>query len=88
MRYEIEFDPSAEKEFSKLDNSVQKAVQKYLNKEQLRHNPRAFGKALRYSLYGLWRYRVGNYRLIVDIQDDILIILVLEIDHRKDIYVK
>jgi len=84
--YEIEFDPQVAKEYSKLDNFVKKAVQKYLNKEQLRNNPRAFGKPLRHSLYGLWRYRVGDHRLIVSIQDDVLIILVLEIDHRKSIY--
>ena len=84
--YEIEFAPQAAKNFSKLDKSVQKSIQKYLNKEQLRRNPRALGKPLRYSLFGLWRYRIGDYRLIADIQDDVLIILVLEVDHRKDIY--
>ena len=86
--YEIEFDPRAAKSFSKLDKSTQKAIQKYLNKEQLRHKPRTFGKPLRYSLCGLWRYRVGDYRIIADIQDDALIILVIDVDHRKEIYRK
>ena len=84
--YEIEFDPRAAKNFSKLDKATQRAIQKYLNKEQLRRNPRSFGKPLRYSLFGLWRYRVDDYRLIVDIQDDVLIILVLDVDHRKSVY--
>ena len=85
--YEIEFDPQAAREFTKLDKAVQKQIQKYLNRKHLRINPRSFGKALRYDLYGLWRYRVGSYRIIVEIQDDRLIILVLTVEHRKQIYV-
>lgn len=49
-------------------------------------NPRQLGKALTGQFKGLWRYRLGNYRLICDIQDDKLIILALEVGHRKSIY--
>lgn len=49
-------------------------------------NPRQTGKALQGDLKGLWRYRVGDYRLIVQIKDDELIILVVELGHHKDIY--
>ncbi len=49
-------------------------------------NARAHGKALTGNLAGLWRYRVGNYRLIADIQDDRLVILMLEAGHRGEIY--
>jgi mRNA interferase RelE/StbE len=86
VSYKIEFTNSAKENFKKLDNSVKRAIIKYLERYNLCCNPRAFGKPLKYSLYGLWRYRVGNYRIIADIEDDKLIILILEIDHRGKIY--
>lgn len=49
-------------------------------------NPRSSGKALQGDLKGLWRYRVGDYRLITQIHDNELVILVIEIGHRKDVY--
>ncbi len=49
-------------------------------------NPQRFGKPLRHELKGLWRYRVGDYRIICEIQEHILTVLVIDIDHRKDIY--
>ncbi|MGF3084332.1 type II toxin-antitoxin system RelE family toxin, partial [Streptococcus pyogenes] len=50
------------------------------------NNPRQFGKALTGQYKGLWRYRVGNYRVICDIVDNEMIILALEVGHRKEIY--
>ena len=49
-------------------------------------NPRQWGRALQGERRGLWRYRVGDYRLICDIQDEKITILVLELGHRKDVY--
>ena len=49
-------------------------------------NPRLHGKALRANLSDYWRYRVGNYRIITEIQDDALIVVAVEIGHRKEIY--
>ena len=49
-------------------------------------NPRQWGKPLHGEKQGLWRYRVGHYRLICDIQDERVIVLVLEVGHRKDVY--
>lgn len=49
-------------------------------------NPRVYGKALDGNLRGLWRYRIWDYRIICEIQDEKLIVLALEIGHRKDIY--
>lgn len=49
-------------------------------------DPRALGKALRGPLRQYWRYRVGDYRLICDIQDQLVRVLVLDIDDRKDVY--
>ena len=76
-----------QKIFKKLDSSVQKLVASYI-KHNLENtdNPRNHGKALIGDKKGLWRYRIGNYRLIVEIQDNKLIILILTFGHRKDIY--
>ena len=49
-------------------------------------NPRIKGKALTSDLKGLWRYRVGDYRILADIQDDKIVILILDIGHRSKIY--
>ncbi len=54
----------------------------------LQDNPRLQGKALTGRYSGQWRYRVGDYRLICNIQDDIVVILVLELGHRKEVYRK
>ena len=51
-------------------------------------NPTSFGESLTGNLAGLWRYKVGDYRLICDIQKDILVVLILEADHRKQVYRK
>jgi len=84
--YKIEFSESARAKFSEIDKPVQRAIQKYFNRASLHLNPRAFGKPLQYTLYGLWRYRVGDYRIIVSIQDNKLLILVIDIDHRRKVY--
>lgn len=86
MAYRIEFETRARAEFSKLDGSVKKQIQKYIDKLAARENPRTLGKPLVGSLSGLWRYRVGDFRLIAEIQDDKLLVLMLKIDHRKRIY--
>ncbi|MBF0260191.1 MAG: type II toxin-antitoxin system RelE/ParE family toxin [Desulfamplus sp.] len=49
-------------------------------------DPRRFGEALRFDLSGLWKYRVGDYRLICDIQDNTVTVLVLRVGHRREIY--
>lgn len=49
-------------------------------------NPRQFGAGLTANLSGCWRYRVGDYRVICDLNDDIVTVLVLRVGHRKDIY--
>ncbi len=49
-------------------------------------DPRRFGKALRHELQGLWRYRIGDYRVVCQIQDEQLIVLALSVGHRRNIY--
>ncbi len=74
------------KQLKKLDKSVSKRVYAFLDKLESLENPRSKGKALVGLLSGLWRYRVGDYRIICKIEDDNLIIIALEIGHRKNIY--
>ncbi len=82
----IEYSAQAKKQLSKLDKPVQIQIKNYLNEVAKLENPRSSGKALVGNLSGKWRYRVGDYRLICEIEDDKILITVLRIGHRKDIY--
>ena len=84
MTYKIVPTPKFAKNFKKLDPFVRKQIKSYLNR--VTDNPRAKGKALVANRTGQWRYRIGAYRVIVNIQDKELIILALEVGHRRDIY--
>ena len=84
MTYKIVPTPKFAKNFKKLDPFVRKQIKSYLN--HVTYNPRAKGKALVANRTGQWRYRIGAYRVIVNIQDNELIILALEVGHRRDIY--
>lgn len=87
MRYRLVYSKDFQKLFKKLDPSVQKLVVSYIkNNLENTDNPRAHGKPLIGDKKGLWRYRISNYRLIADIQDDVLVILILTFGHRKNIY--
>ena len=72
--------------FNKLDGSVKKQIIKALEKLETLKDPRDSGKALVANLSGLWRYRVGDYRLICLLKDDELIILLLNIVKRDEAY--
>ena len=82
----IEYTPKAGKQFSKLDKLVQSRIKKYMSEIATLDDPRSRGKALTSKLAGLWRYRVGDYRLLCRIHDDKLVITVIELAHRSTIY--
>ena len=83
----VEFDDRARRELRKLDVKIQHDILRYL-RERIAGSldPRQFGKPLRMNLAGLWRYRVGNYRLICRIEEHRLVVLVLKIGHRRNVY--
>jgi mRNA interferase RelE/StbE len=83
----IEIARTAERQIKKLDAPAQKSIVRFL-RERLKSadNPRQRGKPLHGDKRGLWRYRVGDYRLICDIQDEKITVLVLEVGHRRDVY--
>jgi len=71
----------------KLDRAAQRSIQRFLrDRLSPADNPRQWGKPLQGEKRGLWRYRVGDYRLICDIQDEQITVLVLEAGHRKNVY--
>ena len=82
----IEYTETARKKLKKLYKTKQKRILDYMDEVALLENPRSRGKALVENMRGLWRYRVGDYRVICEIQDAKIIISVLKIGHRKNIY--
>ena len=86
-RYRIIYSKDFQKIFKKLDPSVQRLVAAYIKHNlENTNDPRARGKALIGDKKGLWRYRIANYRLIVEIRDNTLIVLVLTFGYRSDVY--
>ena len=87
MNWRIETSKAFDKEFKKLDHYTQRIVKGWISKNLMEvDNPRSYGKALTGNLAGLWRYRIGDYRLIAEIKDDKFTILAISIGHRRDVY--
>ena len=87
MAWTIEFAESVRKSVENLDPQTRNRIRTYLEKRiALLDNPRSQGKALTGPMGGLWRYRVGEYRIICEIHDKKLVILMVLIDHRRDVY--
>jgi mRNA interferase RelE/StbE len=85
--WRIEITGTAAKQILKLDRVAQTSIQRFLRERlAVTDNPRQWGKPLQGEKRGLWRYRVGDYRLICDIQDERITVVVLEIGNRKDVY--
>ena len=87
MTYKVEFTEKARKFLKKADKQTSKLITSWI-RENLENceNPRLRGKGLTSNLSGQWRYRIGDYRVLAEIQEDKIIILILEIGHRRDIY--
>lgn len=87
MKYKVVLSDKAKKQLKKIDRHISGLIIGWLEKNiQNCENPRVHGKALVENKSGQWRYRVGDYRLICEIKDDEIIVLVLEIGHRREIY--
>ena len=87
LTWTIEFDEAASKELRKIDRQAQREILDYFRQRiATDEDPRWFGKSLSKEHAGLWRYRVRDYRMICNIEDDKLIVLVVRIAHRKDAY--
>lgn len=87
MTWRVEFESQAEKELSRLDPQYARRILKYLHERiATDDDPRRFGDPLRHGLSGLWKYRIGDYRVICDIRDEVLLVLVVRIGHRRHVY--
>ncbi len=87
MAWSIEFDPAAFEELEKLDKDIQRRILKYLrDRIQPSENPHQYGKPLHGQKVGLWRYRIGAFRLVVSIEQKQQRIRVMRVGHRKDLY--
>ncbi len=88
MAWRVELSETANQQLSKLDPQHCKRILKFLQERVAKlMNPRSLGKALQGSRLGeFWRYRVGDYRLICKIEDDRMLVLVLTLGHRKEVY--
>ena len=87
MAWTVEFSKPADKALQKLPQALQVRLVTFLRERVLSlPDPRLIGQALKGELAGRWRYRIGDYRLICTIEDHKMIILVIELGHRSDIY--
>ncbi|OQC01145.1 MAG: Toxin RelG [Firmicutes bacterium ADurb.Bin099] len=89
MNYQVIFTQAAMRELRKLDRYVASMITSWIRKNlEGCSNPRQHGKSLTAAHSGKWSYRIGCYRLLADIQDDKILILILNVGDRKEIYKK
>lgn len=87
MKYSVEYTPRAVKDLKKLDKQTRALIFGWIEKNLVDcENPRRHGKGLTANRSGQWRYRIGDYRLIAEIHDDKVVILVLTVGHRREVY--
>lgn len=85
--FHAEWSQRAQKQLKKLDRSISELILRWVHKNlDGCLNPRQHGKALTANHAGQWRYRVGDYRLIAEINDEEIVILILSVGHRKEVY--
>ena len=88
MAWRVEFDPAAARELGKLDPQVARRILTFLHdRVATLDDPRSIGEALKGSRLGeFWKYRVGDYRIVSNIEDGTLKILVLKVGNRREVY--
>jgi mRNA interferase RelE/StbE len=87
MTYKVEFSSQAFKFLTKADPAANKLIRSWVRKNlESTDNPRMHGRALKGVLKDLWRYRVGDYRLLAQIKDDKLVIFIVRIGNRSKVY--
>jgi mRNA interferase RelE/StbE len=85
--WRVKFSETALRQLKKLGKQPQRDILKYLKKcIETDEDPQRYGDPLRRSLSGLWKYRVGGYRLICEVQQEKIVVLVLAVGHRRKVY--
>jgi len=85
-RWQVETTEQFDRDFKELDRAIQRRVMAYLEEVEKLDDPRQRGKGLTANHTGVWRYRVGDHRILAQIIDKSLTVLTLTVDHRKDVY--
>ncbi len=81
------FDTKFDKQFNRLSQVNKERIMDFLENRVLKHhNPKTLAKQLTGNLSGYWSFRVGDYRIIADIEEDAFTILAIEVGHRRDVY--
>lgn len=87
MTWRVEFTPRAEKDIERLSTRDQRRILEFLTQRVSAHpNPRALAKRLTGTKEEVWRFRVGDYRIITQFQDSRLVVLVVEVGNRREVY--
>lgn len=86
MSYRVEFAPSAAREFRRMDRQLQVRLKTRI--DALAENPRPHGAKQLAGLKGLYRVREGDYRIVYQVQDEVLLVLVVGVGHRREVYRK
>ena len=87
MKYKFNISKKAEKQLEKIDKYHQKLISSWIDLHiRDTENPRKHGKPLAENLSGLWSYRVGNYRIVCEIKDKELVVVAVNVGHRREIY--
>jgi len=87
LAWTIEFDPRTERDLKKIGKQEARRVRDFLrDRVATLDNPRRLGKPLKGQLAELWRYRIGDIRVVCELRDDTLVILVVRVGHRKQVY--
>jgi mRNA interferase RelE/StbE len=87
MAWAIEFDEAAQRELNRLDPTIARRILKFLvGRVAKLEDPRKIGERLQGQLHHLWKYRVGDSRVLCSFKEEVLVVLVLEIGHRSEIY--
>ena len=87
MTYRVEYTKSAVKQLKKMDRKIAAFILSFIEDKLVNcENPRLYGKSLQGELSDIWRYRVGDYRILARIDDDVVVITIVEVGHRREIY--
>lgn len=87
MAWTIEFRPNAQRELRRLDQTIQRRLIQYLEQRVIADgDPRRLGKPLRGDKGELWSYRVGSYRIICIVEERRLVVVVVSVGHRREVY--
>ena len=87
MTFAVEYSKTALKQLKKLDRKIAALIITYIEDKLVNcTDPRLYGKALKGNMNDIWRYRVGDYRLLAKIEDSRIVITIVEVGHRKEVY--